>query len=78
MTGKYVEDSSETPRGPLGDARPDARPEPPKSHGGQPPEKVEDRPTVGTVKPEDYPAQERRDGAVIQDNTPYCETEASG
>ncbi|AMK17375.1 MULTISPECIES: hypothetical protein [Sphingobium] len=28
--------------------------------GGQPPERVEDRPVVGTVKPEDYP----KDGAA--------------
>jgi hypothetical protein len=40
-----------------GDARrsagtPERGPEP---EGGLPPEKVEDRPSVGTVKPEDYP-----------------------
>ncbi len=27
--------------------------------GGQPPEKVEDRPNVGVVTPDDYPAEER-------------------
>jgi hypothetical protein len=27
--------------------------------GGQPPEEVEDRPNVGTVKPEDYPRDQR-------------------
>lgn len=31
------------------------------SPGGQPPEPVEDRPNVGTVKPEDYP--DRAQGA---------------
>ena len=29
--------------------------------GGQAPEKVGDRPNVSTVKPEDYPAKQRRD-----------------
>jgi len=29
--------------------------------GGNKPEKVEDRPNVGTVKPEDYPEEDRRD-----------------
>ena len=29
--------------------------------GGQKPEKVSDRPNVSTVKPEDYPAKQRRD-----------------
>ena len=29
--------------------------------GGQPPEKVKDRPNVSTVKPEDYPAEQRKD-----------------
>lgn len=39
----------------------------PQTHGtpgGQPPEKVEDRPNVGTVKPEDYPADERANGVT--------------
>ena len=44
-------------RGPLGDARPDAAEEDSRTEGGQPPEKVEDRPTGSTVKPEDYPSQ---------------------
>jgi hypothetical protein len=30
--------------------------------GGQPPEDVEDRPNVGTVKPEDYPRDQRAGG----------------
>ena len=29
--------------------------------GGQKPEKVSDRPNVSTVRPEDYPKQQRRD-----------------
>jgi len=46
------------PRGPLGDARPDAAERNNGTGGGQPQEKVEDRPVVGTVKPEDYPEQQ--------------------
>lgn len=46
------------PRGPLGDARPDASGNASPTPGGQPPEKVEDRPNIGTVKPEDYPTQQ--------------------
>jgi len=49
---------AELPRGPLGDARPDAADHDTSTNGGQPPEEVEDRPTVGTVKPEGYPAQQ--------------------
>ena len=49
---------ADLPRGPLGDARPDAANHDTLTNGGQPPEEVEDRPTVGTVKPEDYPAQQ--------------------
>jgi hypothetical protein len=30
--------------------------------GGQPAEEVEDRPNVGTVKPEDYPRDQRAGG----------------
>ncbi len=30
--------------------------------GGQPPERVEDRPNVGTVRPEDYPLEDRAAG----------------
>jgi hypothetical protein len=51
-----------TRRGPLGDARPDADgPEAPTS-GGQPQEKVEDRPVVSKVRPEDYPYDQRAKG----------------
>lgn len=46
------------PRGPLGDARPDAAEEDTRTGGGQPSEKVEDRPGVSKVKPEDYPSQQ--------------------
>lgn len=48
----------EMPRGPLGDARPDAAEGDNRTGGGQPQEKVEDRPSVSTVKPEDYPSQQ--------------------
>lgn len=49
-------------RGPLGDVLPsDADPDP-RTSGGEPPEKVEDRPNVGTVKPEDYPLKDRNSG----------------
>lgn len=50
-------------KGPLGDVRPDENDPDPRTRGGQPPEKVEDRPAVGTVKPEDYPEDERAKGA---------------
>lgn len=33
--------------------------EEPATPGGQPPEPVEDRPNVGTVRPEDYPEEDR-------------------
>ncbi len=46
-------------RGPLGDARPDAQRDDPRASPGLKPAPVEDRPTVGTVKPEDYPAEDR-------------------
>jgi hypothetical protein len=47
-----------TLRGPLGDARPDSTEDDTRTGDGQFPEKVEDRPVVGTVKPEDYPSQQ--------------------
>lgn len=52
------EDTRKVARGPLGDARPvhEAEDDRPK---GKHSEKVEDRPNVGTVKPEDYPAGDR-------------------
>lgn len=51
-----------TPRGPLGDARPDSFDPHQQSEAGQKPEKVENRPSVGTVKPEDYPEDQRAKG----------------
>ena len=51
-------DRDEMPRGPLGDARPDSADHDTRTGGSRPPEKVEDRPSVGTVKPEDYPSQQ--------------------
>jgi hypothetical protein len=33
--------------------------------GGLPQEKVEDRPNVGTVRPEDYPEQERVEATPV-------------
>lgn len=50
-------------RGPLGDARPNQHDPDPRTRGGKPQEDVEDRPTVGTVEPEDYPAKDRADSA---------------
>ncbi|MBA2934453.1 hypothetical protein HZF05_10125 [Sphingomonas sp. CGMCC 1.13654] len=41
--------------GPAGDARPNPDGADPRARPGQKPEKVEDRPTVSQVKPEDYP-----------------------
>lgn len=32
--------------------------------GGQPPEKVSDRPNVSTVRPDDYPAEQRKRSQV--------------
>lgn len=46
------------PSAPAVDDDPDAGPP-----AGQKQEKVEDRPTVGTVKPEDYPEDQRAKGA---------------
>lgn len=55
---KKSKDDRGTPRGPLGDARPDSGEDASPTPGGQPPEKVSDRPVVGTVKPGDYPTQQ--------------------
>lgn len=49
----------ETARGPLGDTRPEQTDVDPRANPGQPQEKVEDRPAVGTVTPEDYPRDQR-------------------
>lgn len=48
--------------GPLGDVIPDRKQVDPRTRGGQPPEKVEDRPVVGRTVPEDYPEEERTRG----------------
>lgn len=48
-------------RGPAGDTRPNFEDPDPRTRGGQPQEDVEDRGTVGTVTPEDYPQADRRD-----------------
>jgi hypothetical protein len=48
-------------RGGAGDARPNAEDPDPRTRGGKPQEDVEDRPTVSTVTPEDYPAADRAD-----------------
>jgi len=45
--------------GPLGDAIPSRDAPDMQTPGGQKPEKVEDRPNVGTVTPEDYPYEDR-------------------
>jgi len=49
-------------RGPLGDARPNKDDPDPRTAGGQPQEDVEDRPSVSTVTPEDYPEDQRAKG----------------
>lgn len=51
--------SDNVPRGPLGDGRPEATDKNIKTPGSLPPEKVEDRANVGTVRPEDYPREDR-------------------
>mgnify|MGYP001436860819 CR=1 FL=1 len=56
--------SDTVPRGPLGDARPDTPHADTRGDGPQPPEKVEDRENVGTVRPEDYPGNARGAGDV--------------
>lgn len=52
----------ETPRGPLGDARPDSFDPHKQNESGQKPEKLEDRPSESTVTPEDYPEDQRAKG----------------
>ena len=54
--------SEELPRrGPAGDVQPNDDDVDPRTRGGQSQEDVEDRPSVGTVKPEDYPVADRAD-----------------
>ncbi|MFK4874858.1 hypothetical protein [Novosphingobium sp. ZW T3_23] len=52
-------DATGARRGALGDARPDAIDPHRQTEGPQKPEKIEDRPSMGTVKPEDYPEDQR-------------------
>ena len=49
------------PRGPFGDARPGNEKADNRTKGSLPQEKVDDRPAVSSVVPEDYPAQDRTD-----------------
>jgi len=49
------------PRGPFGDARPGDEKADNRTKGSLPQEKVEDRPNVSTVSPEDYPEEDRAD-----------------
>lgn len=56
-------DDNASKRGPSGDALPDAVDPHRQKEGPLKPEKVEDRPNVGTVKPEDYPEDQRARGA---------------
>ncbi|WP_395336954.1 hypothetical protein WBP06_21085 [Novosphingobium sp. BL-8H] len=51
--------NTETKRGRLGDARPDAFDEHQQNEGPQKPEDIENRPGVGEVMPEDYPDDQR-------------------
>lgn len=46
---------SDVERGPAGDARPDSPSADPRTPGGMKQERPEDRPVVGSVRPEDYP-----------------------
>lgn len=48
-------------RGPAGDVRPNGDDPDPRTRGGKSQEDVEDRASVGTVKPEDYPEADRAD-----------------
>lgn len=57
------ESDPENPRGPLGDARPDAADPHLENESAQKPEKIEDRPMVSSVKPEYYPDGQRAKGA---------------
>ncbi|WP_395396385.1 hypothetical protein WBP07_21065 (plasmid) [Novosphingobium sp. BL-8A] len=52
-------EETDTGRGPLGDARPDAFDAHHQREGPQKPEALEDRPGVGKVRPEDYPEDQR-------------------
>jgi hypothetical protein len=60
-SGKSMDDGPR--QGPLGDAIPNENDPDPRTRGGQSQEKVEDRPAVGKVTPEDYPEDQRAKGA---------------
>jgi len=53
---------SDPRRGPAGDARPNQNDPDPRTGGSLPQEDVADRPSVGTVTPEDYPEDQRASG----------------
>ena len=54
---------ADTPRqGPVGDVQPNENDPDPRTRGGRKQEDVEDRPEVSTVKPEDYPKDQRANG----------------
>ena len=59
MAGKRKPDRPRT--GPLGDTMPKPD-DPAPTRGGQKPEKVEDRPVVGIVTPDDYPDDQKAKG----------------
>lgn len=63
--GPDPEQPFRTPRGAFGDARPDEHHDA-RANPAQKPEKIEDRPMVGQVRPEDYPADERESGDVTR------------
>ena len=52
---------------PVGFAVPHENEDDPRTEGGQSPEVPEDRPMVGQVEPEDYPAEDRHDANVAGD-----------
>ena len=66
------------PRGPLGDARPEATDDNIKTPGSLPPEDVEDRENVSTVRPEDYPREEREAVAPGAANRGHRPNKGSG
>lgn len=51
--------STQKREGPLGDTIPTKDAPDDQTSGGQKPEKIEDRPNVGEVSPEDYPEEDR-------------------
>ncbi|KQM12997.1 hypothetical protein [Novosphingobium sp. Leaf2] len=53
----------ETPRGPMGDARPDSFDPHKQNESAQKPAKLKDRALGSTVTPEDYPEEQRAKGA---------------